>query len=200
MPKLKLLFASLIAGAVILTGCQTSSVQTAAAGSGARYWELNQQKLSSLKAVKESGKIALKSAQGSGSLNFLLDYTPQKTRLSLTDVFGREVATFTDDGTGEVRLRADGITYTDTSVSALFAKHFGLNLPDVDLIDLMLGRAQEEAVFDEEGKLLGMRLFPYLIEYISFTSANNVALPEQIGITGPNLQIVIKTGEVLQVE
>lgn len=200
MPKLKLLLASLAVGAMVLTGCQTTSVQTQGVGSGAEYWALNQQKLSALKVVKESGKIALKTPQGSGSLNFLLDYSPQKTRLSLTDAFGRDVATFTDEGTGEVRLRADGITYTDSSISALFAKHFDLNLPDVDLIDLMLGRSQEEAVFDEEGKLLGLRLFPYLIEYIGFTSANAVALPEQIGITGQNLQIVIKVGEVLQVE
>lgn len=200
MRKLKLLLASLIMGALVITGCQTALVPTEGVGSGQQYWAQNRQKLASLKAVRESGKIALKTAQGSGSLNFLLEYSPQRTRLSLTDAFGRDVATFTDEGIGEVRLRADGITYTDHSISALFAKHFDLNLPDVDLIDLMLGRAQEEAVFDEEGKLLGLRLFPYLIEYIGFVSANNVALPEQIGITGQNLQIVIKVGEVLQVE
>lgn len=193
------LTAAAMAAALALSGCQTG-IETGMTGSGAAYWQAQHSRIQKINSLLERGRIGIISNQGRFSLNYVLDMqSPEEYTLTLTTSLGSTAAVFTREG-DEYRLLSDGRIESSKSLSELFAKRFDAGFPEAEFAYILLGRDQEGAVFDQDGKPLGLNLFPYQFLYSSFSEYKGYALPSEILMRSPDLELRIAVSSVERIE
>ncbi len=180
---------------LILSGCQ-SSLEVSPAGQGAHYWQMQREKVNSITAITQRGRIGVFAPDGRFSLYYLLmQKNPGEYSLTLTNSLGGEVASFKKEG-NSYSLFADGITRTGNSIGELFAQRFKVSFTNVDLAAVLLGLSIEGMVYDEEGKPLGLNLSPFYFVYNSFLEYQGFALPSEIIMQSPELELKIAVTSV----
>ena len=189
------LLALSLGATLALTGCQTA-IEEGQVGSGSAYWQSMKNKVNEIDNLLCRGKIGVISTQGRFSLNYVLDMQAKdEYTLNLTTALGSQAAVFKRDK-DTYTLLADGKVEQGTSLAKLFAKRFATAFPEAEFVDIILAKKQEGMVFDEELKPLGLNLFPYQFLYSKYSSYQGLALPSEILMRSPELELKIVLNSV----
>lgn len=184
-----------LSASLTLTGCQTA-IEEGQVGSGIAYWQSMQTKVNEIDNLLCRGKIGITSTQGRFSLNYVLDMVAQdEYTLTLTTALGSQAAVFKHDH-DTYSLLADGKLEQGSSLAELFTKRFATSFPEAEFVDILLAKDQEGMVFDKDLKPLGLNLFPYQFLYSKFNTYKGLALPSEILMRSPDLELKIVLNSV----
>lgn len=188
-------FISLIACASLLTGCQT--VKTAPTpsiepSSQMPSWESRKQALSQIVNWQLNGKIAVQTAQDSGSALVAWAKRAGSYNVSLTGPLGAHGLTLIGEP-GHVTLETgDGKRFTADNPEQLLAKQWGFNLPVSNLNYWVRGLPVPgipfDGQFDAENRLTQFTQQGFDIRYSAYTEHGQFDLPSKMTITSSTLK------------
>lgn len=189
-----------LALAVPLSGCQstqTSLPPTAAPG----FWQNMQGRVQAIKDITLTGRVLINHQRERFASNFYYQgYDAEHYELRLASSLGKEIARI-KVAPGKATLFSSGHLYEATSASELAAKHLGMPLPLDDFHKLILGIApNDKSLFNDFGILLQSQVDNLVINYNDYTSVQNVALPSEIQVLGPDLELKITTRDIRDIE
>ena len=192
MHRLKRLFASTLTVWILLylTGC--ASMSPPAAQESTVSWETRKTQLSALQSWHINGKIAVITAEDSGSAS--VDWLERQGNytISMYGPLGANGLTM-KGGPGQVTLKtSDGKTVTAASAEALLAQQWGWKLPLSYLKYWVRGlpvpNLPAQSRFDAAHRLASLNQQGFTIQYQGYTSAGTLDLPQHLSISSPSLK------------
>lgn len=182
-----------------LTGCQ-QTIESQSMNTDPAYWQHMQERLAALQQVHLKGRFIYTSPQDKFSANFDYVYTaPNTYQLTLRSSMGSEIAKLIVNPQ-EAKLQASSREFTDTNPRDLFIKTFDMDIPLEKLPELILGIAQANSIFTQQGILYQSTLGNFKVIYADYNSYGQIALPKDFTIHSPDMNLKILTREVLKLE
>lgn len=179
-----------------LNGCQ-STTELGPITIQENFWANMQSRLKTIDSVTLTGNVKLTYNYDRISTNFR--YQGQDINnyeLRLVSGLGKELARIKVKD-GKASLFSSGHLYEADSAKELVAQYMSLPLPLDEFHDLILGIAPNGmSNFNDFGVLLQSQVDDFTINYRDYYTYQNVAFPKEIEVLGPNLNAIINTREV----
>jgi outer membrane lipoprotein LolB len=178
--------------ALILTSCSTITPQAPAPAQQSLSWQERQQILSRLQTWKLNGKIAVQTAQDSGSAS--IDWQQQHATYSISLMGPLGTNGLKLNGKpGQVTLEtADGKHFSASSAETLLSQQWGFNLPVSYLFYWVRGLPvpglDHSEKMDSYHRLTNLTQQGFQIEYAAYVHANKLDMPAKIIISSPALK------------
>src|SRR3990167_6495829 len=170
-----------------LTGCATVNPPAAQPSAVVQSWETRKTALSHLQNWQINGKIAVTTAQDSGSANVDWSQHAENFTMSLYGPLGANNVTL-NGGPGGVTMHAsNGKKVSAQSAEQLLAQEWGWKLPVSHLKYWVRGlpvpNLPENSRFDSAHRLLTLNQQGFTIQYSDYMTAGNMELPRRLTIT-----------------
>lgn len=192
MHQVKRLFASALTVWILLdlTGC--ASMSPPAAKESTVTWETRKAQLEQLHSWQISGKIAVITAQDSGSASVDWLERSGSYTISMYGPLGANGITMKGSA-GHVTLKtSDGKTVTAPSAEELLSQQWGWKLPLSYLKYWVRGipvpNLPSQNTFDAAHRLASLSQSGYTIQYQGYTTSGTLDLPQHLSISSPALK------------
>lgn len=173
-----------------LSGCAT--ITPPAAPKSTLSWDDRKSLLTRLQNWQLNGKIAVTTAQDSGSASVDWAQRAQNYTISLYGPLGANGITLTGSP-GRVNMQAsNGQKATASSAEQLIAQQWGWKLPVSYLKYWVRGlpvpNLPQNSRFDESHRLLTLNQQGFTIQYADYTTSGNLELPQRLTIHSSTLK------------
>jgi outer membrane lipoprotein LolB len=174
-----------------LTGCATMK-PTAAPQKPAESWETRQVSLSRLQNWQLNGKIAVITANDSGSASIDWSQRADTFKIALYGPLGTNGMTL-NGAPGRVTMQtSDGKKASAASAEQLLASQWGWHLPVSSLKYWVRGlpvpNSPQQSRFDNNNRLLALNQQGFNIQFAEYTQRGTLELPQRLTITSPTLK------------
>lgn len=195
----KVILASALALSLGLVGCQ-STTPTPAPTAAPGFWQNMQGRLQTIKDITLTGRAIISYQRDRMSCNFYYHgQDAQNYELRLASSIGNEIARI-KVSPDKASLFSSGHLYEARSASELAATHLGMPLPLDDFHKLIMGIApNEQSLFNNFGILLQSKVDDLVINYNDYQSYQNTALPKEIEVLGPQLELKLSIRDIRDV-
>ena len=183
----------------LMSGCQ--SIPTSAMVTDAAFWQGMQAKLKAVKAVSLFGRANIVHEDLRFSANYLYQGSDSRNyTLRLTSSLGSELA-YLKVTPEAAQLLAQGKLFTAPSPQELFAQVVSMQLPLDEFHQRIMGIAPNaQSQFNEAGILVSSQVPGFVITYRNYQTVEDLALPSEIEIVGPNTRILLFTRTIQSLE
>lgn len=158
-------------------------------------WAERQTSLNRIQSWWLNGKIAVQTNKDSGSAAVSWTQTQRSYALAITGPLGAGSMKLSGTPSGVTLQASDGKTYSAKSAEQLLATKWGFKLPVSNMRYWMRGLpapgASASTHFDQNARLTSLDQQGWHIEYMSYTNAGGIDLPEKVSITSPMLRVKI---------
>lgn len=158
-------------------------------------WRDQQMRLAALKSWQLNGKIAVQTAQDSGSASVNWTQHLSHYDMSLMGPFGAKSINLQGHPGAVVLKTGDGQRFTATSPEGLLAKQWGWNLPVSNLAYWIRGipvpGISYDTRFDTNNRLSILSQAGWTIQYLDYTTIGSLTLPNRLYISSPSLKTKI---------
>lgn len=173
-----------------LSGCAT--VAPPAAPTSTVTWDARKTQLSRLQNWQLSGKIAVTTAQDSGSASVDWSQRAQNYTISLYGPLGANGMTL-NGSAGRVTMQtSNGQTVSAASAEQLIAQQWGWKLPVSYLKYWVRGlpvpNLPQTSTFDGAHRLLALNQQGFSIQFSSYTTSGSLDLPSRLTINSPSFK------------
>lgn len=179
----------LSAVAFLITSCSTMAPTTTPLNTS---WDKRTQDITTLKNWGLNGKIGIQSAKDSGSATIDWTQRGQSFAISLTGPLGSNGMTLTGQPGSVKMTTSDGKQATATSPEQLLKQQWGWNLPVSNLSFWVRGLPapgmSASKQFDQHHRLTAMTQQDWVIQYLGYTNASGIELPNRINISSNALK------------
>lgn len=183
-----------------LNGCQSTS-DLGAMSTQESFWQNMQSRVKAIKSITLTGRVKVAYKHDRFTTNFL--YQGQDSNnyeLRLLSGVGKELARIKVKDS-KASLFSSGHLYEADNAQELFAQYMDIPLPLNEFHNLILGIAPNDmSVFNDFGILLQSQVDNYVANYRDSHTYQNVALPKEIEVLGPQLELLITTREIRDIE
>jgi outer membrane lipoprotein LolB len=189
----------LLLGVLMLSGCATvpaPSIQTEP-----ESYSRHLQRLTSIREFSLSARMAVQTERRGTSGALRWEHVGESDRLAMYSPLGAQVAEIISGSDGVTLITSDQKTYAAKDAETLMQKTMGWSLPMTGLTDWVLGRpapgAYDQAGWDAQGRLTGMRQDGWQIEYPAYITVNGMDMPGKILLKSPklDLKLVVESWE-----
>lgn len=175
-----------------LVSCASVTMSPPAAKESKVTWETRQAQLEKLHNWQINGKIAVITAQDSGSATVNWRERQGNYTISMYGPLGANSITMSG-GPGHVTLKTnDGKTITAGSAEELLAKQWGWRLPLASLKYWIRGLpvpgSPAQTTFDSAHRLASLSQQGFTVRYQGYTTAGALDLPQHLSITSSALK------------
>lgn len=185
-----------------VTSCKTVTAPTTAPNQPAKTWDARKTELSSLQSWRIDGKIAVTTAQDSGSASVDWAQRADSYTISLAGPLGTNRITLNGAPGHVTMLTSDGKKASAPSAEELLAKQWGWHLP-VSYLKYWVrglpvpGLAQTSR-YDAYNRLASLSQQGFSIQYLNYTQKRNMDLPQLVAISSPSIKskIVIHSWQI----
>lgn len=183
-----------------LNGCSSVAPSDGSMMSSSQ-WQGMQERLKGIKSVSLSGRVAVKYAKERFSANFLYQgSSAENFTLRLSSSIGVQLAALQVTPQKAI-LKSSDQEYVADNAQELFAKVTNMNLPLNDFHKLILGIApNNKSTFNSDGSLEQSIVPDFVINYRGFSTHGDLAIPNNIQVLGPDLEMVILSRKVQKLE
>ncbi len=189
--------------ALPLSGCQTA-VQSGPLITDQSYWQGMQERLKTVSKVQLIGRTNIVHKSERYSANFM--YTAQSP-----DTFSFKLSNSLGATLFELIVRPEqsclileNSQYYAATAEELLVKMLGMDLPVSQLHQLILGMETKTgtSTYVQGGMLYTTAIENYTVTYRNYLSLpeHNISIPNDIEISGPDTNLIIKTRSVLNIE
>ena len=180
---------------LLITSCTTITPETPVPAQQELSWKTRQQILSRLQNWQLNGKIAVQTAQDSGSATIDWTQKPKQYAISLLGPLGTHGMKLTGQP-GQVTMEtAEGKHFTASTAEQLLAEQWGFNLPVSNLYYWVRGLPAPGSMHNEKldayQRLTSLSQKGFRIEYLAYTRTGAIDLPAKMTITSPTLKTKI---------
>lgn len=158
-------------------------------------WENREKTLSRLDNWRINGKIGVQTAQDSGSATINWTQTQQHYIISLLGPLGSNELTLNGGPGGVTMVSANGKQSSAASPEQLLAQQWGWHIPVSNLRYWIRGLPvpgiPASTHFDNYHRLSDLDQQGSHIQFLSYTTANGMELPQKIYITSPSIKTKI---------
>mgnify|MGYP003642829972 CR=1 FL=1 len=182
----KMLGAAIIVGLLLdLTACTTMSPP--AAQQSTVTWASRKVLLEQLNVWQISGKIAIITANESGSASIDWSQHPNRYTLSLYGPLGSNAIKMSGGPQHVTMKTSDGKTFSAKSAEQLLAQQWGWQLPLASIQYWIRGlpvpNVPQKSTFDAANRLATLTQQGFTIRYQGYTTAGAMDLPQHLSIT-----------------
>ena len=174
----------------VLTGCTTITPPSAPAPT--LSWNQRKTQLNRLQNWQINGKIAVTTAQDSGSASLDWSQRAQHYTISLYGPFGSNGITLKGNPGRVTMQTSNGQKATAATAEQLLAQQWGWKLPVSHLKYWVRGlpvpNLPENSRFDSAHRLLTLNQQGFTIQYSDYMTAGNLELPRRLTITSSLLK------------
>ncbi|WP_172622819.1 lipoprotein insertase outer membrane protein LolB [Aquicella siphonis] len=179
----------------LLTSCSNITPPPAAPAAPKATWEDRQIALNRIQSWWLNGKIGVQTRQDSGSATVDWAQNTRSYTISLTGPLGSSGMRLSGHP-GRVTLQtSDGKSYSAASPEQLLASRWGFHLPVSNMKYWVRGLPvpglASSTHFDKYGRLTALAQQGWNVEYLGYTNAGGVDLPERMSITSSALRVKI---------
>lgn len=155
-------------------------------------WQTRTKQLQQLSRWKLNGKIAVQTAQDSGSATIDWSQNSRQYFISLLGPLGAGGLKLTGQPGSVTMQTADGKVSSASSPEQLLINQWGWDLPVSNLTYWVRGipapGSQASTQFDEYHRLSRLSQQGWHIQYLSYTKANGIELPQRMSLESPSLK------------
>ncbi len=155
-------------------------------------WAERQTSLKRIHQWQINGKIAVQTAQDSGSASFNWTQINRQYELSIMGPLGSGSIKLTGQPGAVLLITADGKSYTAKSAEQLLAERWGFNLPLSSLTYWIRGLPVPDMTYskqlDTENRLSELTQQGWQIQFLNYTTVGKNDLPNKLAITSPVLK------------
>jgi len=181
----------LLLGVAMLPGCAT--VPAPAIQTEPEAYSRHLQRLTSIREFSLSGRMAVQTENRGVSGSLRWEHAEESDRLAMYSPLGAQVAEIISGSAGVTLTTSDQKTYAAEDAEALMQQTMGWSLPLNGLTDWVLGRpapgAYDQAGWDMQGRLTGMRQDGWQIEYPTYLTVDGMDMPGKILLKSPKLDL-----------
>lgn len=189
---IKLLWIGLLV--LFLTSCASvSSLQPSPSSTPSKTWASRSAQLSHISSWQVNGKVAVQTAQDSGSAS--VDWQQQRNNysISLTGPLG-SAGLKINGSPGRATLQtSDGKRFTAANAEQLLAQNWGFDLPVSYLRywvrGLPVSGVAATTQFDAYHRLASLQQAGWTIQFQNYTNSNGIELPERITATSRTMKV-----------
>ncbi len=179
----------------VMTGCSTIAPTPTPPAAPKATWSDRQAALTRIQSWTLSGKIAVQTSRDSGSAT--VDWTQSQRRytISLLGPLGSNGLKLTG-APGHVTLQtSDGKTFNAKSPEQLLAERWGFHLPVSNMNYWIRGLpvpgTTANTQFDQYGRLTRLVQQGWDVQFLGYSNAGGIDLPQRMSITSPSLNVKI---------
>lgn len=180
---------------LLVSGCSTTKLTSPATTTTVpkATWANREAKLSSIHRWHISGKIAMQTSRDSGSASVDWSQGQNQYNISLQGPLGAGAMKLRGQP-GRVTLQtSDGKSYQAASAEQLLAKQMGFHLPVSNMNYWIRGLPVPDVAantrFDQDGRIATMIQQGYRVDYLAYSNASGIDLPEKMTIVSSALRI-----------
>jgi outer membrane lipoprotein LolB len=181
----------LLLGAAMLPGCAT--VPAPATQTEPESYSRHLQRLTSIREFSLYGRMAVQTERRGVSGSLRWEHAEESDRLAMFSPLGTQVAEIISGSDGVTLTTSDQKTYAAEGAETLMQQTMGWSLPMTGLTDWVLGRpapgAYDQAGWDAQGRLTGMRQDGWQIEYPAYLTVDGIDMPGKILLKSPKLDL-----------
>lgn len=175
----------------LISSCSTITPETPTPQQQKLTWQTRQQILAQIQSWRLNGKIAVRTAQDSGSASINWQQRGKNFDIALLGPLGAGGMNLSGQP-GNVRLKAaDGNQFSASSAEELLSKQWGFNLPVSSLRYWVRGLpvpgASHQDKFDQYHRLESFSQQGFRISYLAYTRTSKIDLPAKMVISSPAL-------------
>jgi len=179
----------LISSCATVSKTSTTSTQTTATAP-ALSWQQREQKLTQIAQWQIDGKIAIRTAKDAGSLYVKWNENHRHYTILLTGPLGSPSLQLVGQPNLVVLKTNDGKHFTAKNSTALLMQQTGWNLPIENLYYWIRGLPVPgqayHGQYDNQNRLTTLSQAGWQIQFLHYTNAANVELPDKLALSGPN--------------
>jgi outer membrane lipoprotein LolB len=182
---------------LLVSGCSTTkqatTTTTTTPTAPKATWANREARLSSIHRWHLSGKIALQTSHDSGSASVDWSQSQNQYNISLQGPLGAGAMKLKGQA-GLVTLQtSDGKSYQAASAEQLLAKQWGFHLPVSNMNYWIRGLpvpgTPANTRFDQDGRIATIIQRGFRIDYLAYSNANGIDLPEKMTIVSSALRV-----------
>jgi len=181
----------LLLGVLMLPGCAT--VPAPAIQTEPESYSLHLQHLTSIREFSLSGRMAVQTERRGVSGSLRWEHAEESDHFAMYSPLGAQVAEIISGSDGVTLTTSDQKTYAAEDAETLMQQTMGWSLPLTGLADWVLGRpapgAYDQAGWDAQGRLTGMRQDGWQIEYPTYLTVDGMDMPGKVLLKSPKLDL-----------
>lgn len=185
-----------------LTGCSTTKTSTATTDDSLtkpsaqnKSWESREQALNRIHNWQLNGKIAVQSSRDSGSATVDWTQRAKQYNIALMGPFGSHGLRLSGQPGRVTMVTAEGKRVTANNPEQLLAKQWGFHVP-VSYLKYWVRGLPVEGIpsnpkFDAAHRISQLSQQGWNVQYLSYTKAAGIDLPNRMSISSPELKVKI---------
>jgi outer membrane lipoprotein LolB len=181
----------LLLGVLVLPGCST--VPAPVIHTEPESYAQHLQRLTSIREFSLSGRMAVQTERRGVSGSLRWEHAEEIDHFAMYSPLGSQVAEIISGKNGVTLTTSDQKTYAAEDAETLMQQIMGWSLPLNGLADWILGRPApgfyDQAGWDTQGRLTGMRQDGWQIEYPSYLTVDGMDMPGKVLLKSPKLDL-----------